>query len=146
MDSIEHRPLAVATYNACWVLLEKTQRTADEDAELLTNAFASRYHWSQLALGQNMIIADWMVSRAAAATGNGELAVSFAQRANDATDENSPDWLVASSAEGMARAYGAVGNSAMRNEWVRCAQSLVAAIGEDVDRKIIADQLADLLG
>ena len=53
---------------------------------------------------------------------------------------------MASVAEGLARAFDAVGNGARRDEWIERAQSLVAAIAEDEDRKIIADQLADLLG
>ncbi len=144
MDT-EHKAHAAASYNSCWKLIDDSPRTADNDAALLTNAFASRYHWSQIGVTQNMIIADWMVSRAAAVTGYGDMAVTFATRANDATTSESPDWLVASCAEGLARAYQAAGNSGAQREWTQTAEKLVAAIADDEDRKIIADQLSDLL-
>ncbi len=146
MENIDHRTLAAALYNSCWELLEQGSRTADDDARLLGNAFASRYHWNQFGVAQNDVIADWMVSRAAAVTGYGSLAVDFALRAvAGASDPASADWLVASAAEGLARAYDAVGDTALRNEWCQRAERLVAAISDDEDRAIIADQLADLL-
>jgi hypothetical protein len=143
MDT-EHRPLAAASYNECWILVENPSRTPNEDVALLTNAFASRYHWSKLDNPQSMIIADWMVSRAAAATGYGQLSVDFAQRAVDAATEQFPDWLVASCAEGLARAYRALGESATEQEWTQRAQKLVAAIADVEDRELIASQLAQL--
>jgi hypothetical protein len=146
MENLDHRALAAASFNACWELLETNDRSADDDVALLTNAFTSRYHWNQIGIAQNCIIADWMVSRAAAATGYGTLSVNFALRAVEASkDPSSADWMVASCAEGLARAYDAVGEIELRNEWCQHAERLVAAISDDEDRSIIAEQLADLL-
>lgn len=146
VPEIDDRSTAAALYNRCWQLLESDARTADDDVELLTSAFTSRHHW--LAVGQRdqWITADWMVARAAAATGAGDLSLTFARRAYAAAREPGvPDWLVASAAEGVARAFAAVGDATQRDEWCRTAQALVAQIADPEDRSIIAEQLADVL-
>ena len=143
MDSSSHREVAVATYNRCWELLEQTRRTSDDDVEFLTSSFVSRYHWTFGGGRVQTICADWMISRAAAALGEGGLAVSYALRANtQAQAPGTDDWLVASTAEGLARAYAAAGEPERRDEWRTVAQRLVLAIAGDEDRELIAAQLA----
>jgi len=132
----------VATYNRCWELLEQTRRTSDDDVELLTSAFVSRYHWTFVGGRVRTICADWMISRATAALGEGGLAGSYALRANIAAQADTDDWLIASTAEGLARAYAAAGEQERRDEWYLTSQRLVLAIAEDDDRELIAAQLA----
>jgi len=145
VDAEAHREVAAATYQRCWELLEQPVRSKHDDVDLLTNAFASRFHWGRVGGLQEWIIGDWMVSRAAAATGQGQLAVWFAVRADAATDEaDVADWLRASTAEGVARAYGASGDAARRDLWIRKAQALVDVIADAEDRELIASQLASV--
>jgi hypothetical protein len=88
---------------------------------------------------------DWMISRAAAATGEGQLALKYARLAYDAAVASDvEDWLLASSAEGIARAYAAIGDIARRDEWLRTSAELVALIADDEDRELIAGQLASV--
>jgi hypothetical protein len=88
---------------------------------------------------------DWMVSRVAAAIAESALSVSFAQRAYDgAKGFDAPDWLAASCAEVLARAYAARGDSKRRNEWYDVARGLVTAIVDDEDRELIASQLVSV--
>lgn len=144
MDAGAHREVAVATYQRCWELLDQPVRSPSEEVELLTSAFASRFHWSHAGGLQESIIADWMVSRAAAATGQGPLAVRFALCADGAAQgADVPDWLLASTAEGVARAYGAE-DPERRDRWIATAETLVAAIADDADRDLIARQLASV--
>jgi hypothetical protein len=143
MDVEDHREVAVATFNRCWELLNQAVRSNDDDAELLTCAVASRYHWGVAGGPQECIVGDWMISRAAAALGEGHLAVWFAVRADTATSSHDvPDWLIASTAEGIARAYGAAGDALRRDLWIEKADKLIAAIADDEDRDLIASQLA----
>ena len=143
MDPSSHREVAVAAYNRCWELLELASRTPDDDIELLTSAFASRYHWTFVGGPVETICASSMISRAAAALGEGTLAVAYAKRANtEAREPRVDDWLVASTAEGLARAYAAVRIQELRDEWCAIAEELVRAIADDEDRELIASQLA----
>ncbi|MGC2484863.1 MAG: hypothetical protein WA359_01280 [Acidimicrobiales bacterium] len=145
MSEVDHRKIAVETYNHCWDLLERDQRSQDEDIELLTSAFTSRYHWSFAGGPEQWTVSDWMVSRAAASIGEGSLSLAFALRANSAVQEfDAPDWLVASTAEGLARAYGALGDEKVRDEWIATASNLVEAIADEDDRDLIASQLSSV--
>jgi hypothetical protein len=67
--------------------------------------------------------------------------VAFARRAVEES-AGQADWLVASSAEGMARAYAAAGDEARRVEWIARASELVSVVTDDEDREIVAGQLA----
>jgi hypothetical protein len=145
VESVNHRDLAASTYNACWEYLEKPDRTADDDRELLTLAFTSRYHWSLASGEEQVIIANWMVSRAAAAVGKAALALDFAQLAYDqAQDADVPDWLIASVHEGLARAFAAAGDTPTRDKWCAAAVELVDRISDDESRELIAEQLASV--
>lgn len=139
MDSAEHRQLGIETYNRCWELLEDSER----NLELLRTAFTSRYHWSFVTEGPQAIMGDWMISRAAAASGEGHLALRYARLAYDAAVAREvEDWLLASCAEGMARAYASLGESDQRDEWFITSERLVALIEDDESRELIASQLA----
>ena len=144
MDAEAHRTEAVEAFNLAWALIETEHRTADQDADLLTAAFTSRHHWQVVGGSQQWIVADWMVSRAAGAVGMGQLALLFAERAYGAArQEGTPDWLEASSAEGVARAFAAAGDLGQRDAWCAVAVGLVTAIGNKEDRSVVAGQLAD---
>jgi hypothetical protein len=142
-DSEAHLALAKATYNRCWDLLENENRTSDEDDDLLATAFASRFHWYAVGSDEQKIVADWMVSRAAAAMGYGDVAVHFAHRANESASEGDfPAWLRASLFEGLARAHAANGDSELRGEFLDLANRELEQEPDDEDRELIAQQIS----
>ena len=141
---MDDRELATQLFNRCWDLLGAT-RDADDDVELMTAAFSSRFHWLNAGAVEQWIISDWMVARAAAAIGEGELALRFAKRAHSAAQENEiPDWLIASSAEGVARAYAAIGDVEEFNNWSALATRLIDVIADPEDQALIVSQMADI--
>jgi hypothetical protein len=145
VESLDERATAARLYNRCWELLETEPRTSDEDAELLTCAFASRHHWLIAGGPEQWTTSDWMVSRAAGAIGVHGLALWFADRANDAARaEGTADWLVASTAEGLARAHFQAGHSDQGARWEAQASRLVAVIVDEEERALIAGQLASV--
>jgi hypothetical protein len=145
MDDAAHRTLGVKTYNRCWELLEQPERSIDEDHLLLTLAFTSKYHWSFVAGSKETTIGNWMIARAAAAIGEGHLALTYAKLADDAAQgPDVEDWLVASTAEGVARAYAASGDIESRDEWCEKSERLVARIEDIESRELIASQLASV--
>ncbi len=143
VDEKSHHQVAARTFNHCWDLLERPDRTRDEDAELLATAFASRYHWSFAGEDEQRIVGDWMISRAAADVGEPHLALTYARRAYDAAqDAEVEDWLLASVAEGLTRAYAASGDAASRDQWRATTEELIAEIKDSECRDLIAGQLA----
>ena len=141
---MDDRELATQLFNRCWDLLAAT-RDDDDDVELLTAAFSSRFHWLNAGGVEQWIVSDWMVARASAAIGEGELALRFATRAHTAAQENEvPDWLIASSTEGVARAYAATGDVEEFDNWSALATRLIDVIADPEDKALIASQLADI--
>jgi len=145
VDEERHRQIATKTFSRCWDLLERRDRTRDDDAELLATAFASRYHWTHAGEEEQRIVGDWMISRAAADVGEAHLALTYAQRAYDAAqDTEVKDWLLASVAEGLTRAYAANGDVASREQWRTTTEELIAQIKDNEDRDLIAEQVASI--
>jgi hypothetical protein len=44
----EHRKFAVGLFNLTWSLLDKKDRTREEDDKMVHAAHASRYHWGEI--------------------------------------------------------------------------------------------------
>jgi len=145
MTSIDDKALASQLFNRCWELLEQDERSEDDSVELLTSALTSRFHWLIAGGPEQWIISDWMVARAAGAIGSSDTALRFALRAYEAARANeSPDWLVASSAEGVARAYALSGNVEEFTNWAALAGRLVEVIVDPENRALVESQLADI--
>jgi hypothetical protein len=145
MTSIDDKALATQLFNRCWELLEQDERTEDDNVELLTAALTSRFHWLSGGGPEQWAVSDWMVARAAGATGSPDTALRFALRAYEAARAlASPDWLVASGAEGVARAYAVAGNVEEFTNWSALASRLVEVIVDPEDRQLIESQLADI--
>jgi len=148
MDDAAHMAIAVATFNQSQDLLHM-QRSADEDRALLTAAFASRHHWHAIGGPEEFAIADWLVSRAAAATGHVELALQFATAALDHGSQDDeteyPSWLQASLLEGLARAHRAAGNLEARDEYIARARAMLVLETDAADAALIEAQIAELL-
>ena len=143
-EPLDHRLLAAKSFNHCWTILDDNVLTPETAVDILTSAFASRWHWLEAGGTRQWITSDWMVSRVAGFAGYPELAVDYALRAQAALVPDLPDFLYASVAEGVARAYAVAGNTAARDEWLVRAADLVARIEDDEDRSIIAEQLASV--
>jgi hypothetical protein len=71
----QHRQLAVELFNHVWALLEKPDRTADEDAEMIHAAHASRHHWSGIGGPKQFSIGEWQISRVYTTLGRAEPAI-----------------------------------------------------------------------
>ncbi|MDE3065583.1 MAG: hypothetical protein KGJ36_07925 [Acidobacteriota bacterium] len=136
------RETAAALFNRCWELLEDPVRGPEGDAELVTSAFTSRWHWCRIGASREIAVANWMAARALGEVGAHDLAVLFAQGAVEGADAETPDWLSASLAEGVARAKLQRGDPDAHAALAH-ADALVADIADDDARDLIASQLAE---
>lgn len=141
MVDFDHRSIAVSTYNACWDLFESVRSTED-DRNLLSLAFTSRYHWLQAGSVMQWVVADWMVSRCAAAIGEGTLSMTFAKSALAGIPQDAPAWMRASMHEGMARACVAIGDDVGRAQHIAKARKILASEPSQEDREMIESQIA----
>ena len=55
----DQRRMAIDLFNGVWRLLEKEDRTVEEDDRMLHMAHASRYHWEQVGTAANLSRGEW---------------------------------------------------------------------------------------
>ena len=145
LDAATHRDLAVGLYNRSWDLLEREDRTARDDAELIDTAHASAWHWRQVGNAANEARGHWLLARAYSALGHAPEAVYHAGRANEVLDvggEGIEDWDRPAAAEAMARALVAAGDLEGAATWKAKARGLLDAVADPSDRGVVEGDLA----
>lgn len=101
-----HREMAVNLFNQTWSLLEKKDRTTDEDAMMIHTAHASLFHWKIAGNAENEYIGEWQVSRVYSVLQMFEPALYHAKRALSICEVNQfTGYNLAYAYEGLARAY-----------------------------------------
>ena len=141
-----HQYFAIQAFNGAWELIEKAERTTDDDAEMLERAFTSRWHWGHVGGEEQLATGEWQIAHVASLLGMGALAQVYARRAFARCErEGWGDWQRASMLEGMARAAAAAGDATEHAKYFALAEGAVAAIAEDEEREVIASQLATVL-
>jgi DNA-binding transcriptional MerR regulator len=145
LDADTRRQLAVGLFNHTWTLLEKQDRTPDEDDEMLHAAHASRYHWGEVGGPQNRARGEWQCSRVYAVLGRGEPALWHARRCLTICEEHGiGDWDMAAAYEALTRASLVAGEPADATRWAAHAKTALAAVADADDRELIAQDLAAL--
>jgi hypothetical protein len=145
--SDENRRYAVDLYNAAWELLDSPDRTPAQDDEVLTMAFASRYHWGEAEDGgdEQLAVGDWFIGHVAAHLGLSALAVRFSGRALDRVESvGIGGWLLASAYEGMARAHACARDDEGRARYTALAEAALDGIDDPEEREVIEDQLRSI--
>jgi hypothetical protein len=146
-SDVDHRQLGVDLYNYTWTLLEKHDRTRDDDDELLSATHASAYHWSHAAGAgpQNAARSQWQISRVNAVLGRGEAALYHAERCLEHCTENGiGDWDLAAAYEALARAHKVVGNDAAFRRNVDLGRDALAQVADKEDSEHIAEDFDSL--
>jgi hypothetical protein len=147
VDEATHRRLAVDLFNRSWRLLEITERTPEQDDDLIHVAHASRYHWGEVGGAGNLSRGENQCARVYAALGRVEPALHHANRCLELVRSNPgshEDWELSSALEVLARAHLAAGNRAEAKRYAALARDELLAIEDPDDRDVIAGQLAEL--
>lgn len=137
-----HRKLGADLFNAVWDLLEKPDRTPEDDETMLHAAHASRHHWSIVGSPVNFARGEWQVSRVYAVLGRPEPALHHARRCLDICRANGiGDFDLAFAYEALARASAVAGNRQGREHYLALARSAAEGIRAAEDRRILESDL-----
>jgi hypothetical protein len=133
-----HRFFAIEFNGQTWGLLEKSDRTAEEDALMVHCAHASHRHWVEAGTGVHQQRGEWLIARVYAVLGLGEAALRHAKRCLMLTEAHSDlmadfDWAYAY--EGVARANAIAGQKAEALEYIEKAAQAGEAIAGEKDRE-----------
>ena len=147
MDHAEQRQLGVDCFNKAWTLMEKQDRTVDDDDEMLHCAHASAYHWHQVGTAANRARAEWQCSRVYAILGRTEPALHHARRCLEiveASPAEMEEFDLPSAYEALARAYSVAGNLDESRRYVELGREATAKIADKEDRKHMEDDFATI--
>jgi DNA-binding transcriptional MerR regulator len=143
----DERRLAAALFNATWTLMEKEDRTRDEDDAMLHMAHASRHHWGQIGTPTNFGRGEWQCSRVYAVLGRSEPCLHHAQRCLDICQENGiADFDLAFAYEALARGHAVAGDTAQARACTELALAAAEDITGDDDRELVLSDLESIPG
>lgn len=141
----DERDLARSLFNGVWALLEKEDRSADEDDRMVHMAHASCHHWMEVGEPINRVRGEWQCSRVYAVLERGEPALQHARRALElCTAHAIADVDLAYCHEAMARASAVDGNHLAAAGWRRQAEQSAALIADAEKRGAVLADLATI--
>ena len=140
-ESEAHRHFAIKYNGRCWELLEKSDRSREENEILIEAAHASLAHWREAGTGVQHQRGEWMLARTYVVVGIAEAAVYHADRCLALAKEHRDlmedfDWAYAY--EAVARANAIAGNRERANEYLELATRAGKAIADAQSKEIFA--------
>jgi hypothetical protein len=139
------RELAKHLFNYVWTLLDKENRTRDEDDEMIHAAHASRHHWAAVGEPVNLARGEWQCSRVYSTLRRAEPALWHGRRCLDICEEHGiGDFDLAYALEAIGRAYGVAGELPEAETYARLAAEAGERIADPEDRERFDRDLATM--
>ena len=141
-----HSFFSVYCFNTAWSLMEKTNRTPEEDDQMILLSHTSIWHWMQRddCQNSNLSVGYWQASRIYSILGRADEARRYAQLCFRHSQEEVP-FLRAYANEALARAEKVAGNGSLATQYHAEAMRLAESVEEADDRKLLVDDLATIL-
>lgn len=134
-----HRWFAIEANNGTWDLLEKADRTREDDRNLVHIAHTSAFHWVKVGNETNVARAACMVANAHAAVGDGHAALRHGKHCVELTEahpDKMTDWDLAFAYDALARATKVAGETKKAADLKTKARELGDAIADPGDKSI----------
>ena len=132
----QHRRCAAGLFNMVWELMEKTDRSPEENEEMVHAAHASRWHWGVVGKPINQARGEWQISRVYAVLGRSEPATHHAEVYLAMCEEHSlPEFDRAFAHEALARAAALEGDAESVATHVQYGLAAAEHIGDEKDRE-----------
>lgn len=148
-DPVAERRLAAGLFNATWQLMDRADRTDEDDDAMVHMAHASRHHWGRVGGPENRARGEWQCSRVYAVLGRAEPSLYHAGRCLELCERYElVEWDLAFAHEAMARARAVAGDAEGARQSIERARAVPVAAAEDrdllaTDLDSVAAMLAD---
>jgi hypothetical protein len=140
------RQLAVDLFNGVWTLLDKPDRTPEEDDMMLHAAHASRYHWGNVGEPVNFVRGEWQISRVYSVLKRAEPAHYHARRSLAlCLANNIGDFDLAFAYEALARAAMIAEDEEELRRYLELARAAGGKIAEEDDKQVFQSDLATII-
>jgi hypothetical protein len=145
MEPEEERAVAAELFNEVWTLLERADRSGDENDRMIHEAHASRFHWGNVGEPMNLARGEWQVSRVYSVLGRAEPALFHANRCLEiCTQHGIGDFDLAFAHEALARANLLAGNREAAGRSAERAREAGERIANAEDRELLMSDLAGI--
>ena len=140
-----HKYFSAHCFNVAWELIEKRNRTSEDNEQMIRLAQASLWHWTQRpdCTGKNLSIGYWRVSRVYALLGEADNARKYAQLCLDNTPHDEAFYL-GYAYEALARAESIADNRAQAKEYLAAAWRQSEAVIDAQDKQLLIDDLKNV--
>ncbi len=137
-----HKKFAVDSFNLVWSLLDKKDRTKQEDDKMVHAAHASRFHWGEIGTVVEFERGEWQVSRVYSVLNRPQGALYHAKRCLEICERNNiGDFDIAFAYEAMARANAALGEKSECEKYIKLAKEAGEKIKGKEDKDIFFKDL-----
>jgi len=142
-----HRHFSAQCFNDAWELLDKPDRSAEDDEQMIRLAMASHWHWTQRedCNATNISVAYWQTSRIYATLGQAENARRYAELCLDVSqgDDVGPFYL-AYAHEALARAAYIAGDDLAMERHLIDARRVAEKVSQEESKQWLVDDLATI--
>lgn len=137
-----HKKFAVDSFNLVWGLLDKKERTQQEDDKMVHAAHASRFHWGEIGTPLEFERGEWQISRVYSVLNRPQSALHHAKRCLEICERNNiGDFDIAFAYEAMARANASLGKKSEYEKYIRLAKEAGEKIKGKEDKDIFFKDL-----
>lgn len=137
-----HRKFAVDLFNLVWSLMDKKDRTKEEDDKMVHAAHASRFHWGEIGTPLEFERGEWQISRVYSVLKRSEPALLHAKRCLETCQSNNiGDFDIAFAYEAMARAYAIAGQKSECQKYLQLAREAGEKIKAKEDKDYFFSEL-----
>jgi DNA-binding transcriptional MerR regulator len=147
LDAETHRRLGIDLFNKTWTLLEKENRTRDDDDEMLHMTHASAYHWFHVGTQANRARSEWQCSRVNAVLDRPEAALAHARRCLELVEgapEEMEQFDLPAAYEALARAHLVAGDLAEARRYRELGVEETEKIEDEDDRRMMEADFATI--
>ena len=140
-----HRHFSAHCFNSAWELIDKPERTPEENEQMIQRTLASLWHWSQRedCTAKIFSIGYWQAARVFALAGEPHNARKYAKLCLDITPAADP-FCLGYAHEAMARAEALAGNDELAQEHLSQARHFANDIANADDQQLLVDDLKSL--
>ncbi|WP_432662173.1 hypothetical protein R9X47_16560 [Wukongibacter baidiensis] len=140
-----HKKQAVDNFNYTWDLIDKTDRTKEDEMNMIHAAHASRFHWGKIGTSLNFARGEWQISRVYALLNMPESALFHGIQSLELCKDNDiGDFDLAFAYESIARAYMVSNNRELMDKYVALAASAAEKIEEQGNKDYFLSELKSI--
>ena len=137
-----HEEFAKSAFNLTWDLLDKKDRTEQDDARMVHAAHASLFHWGEIGTPLHWLRGEWQISRVYSVLGRPQAAIRRAQTSLDLCEAHGiGDFDLTFAYEALARAHAVAGDAAKSQAYLKQAELASEKIEDEGNREYVAGEL-----